>query len=109
LQFKIFRAAKEDLDCFPYVGVQIEGVLLVSGRFVQVGEGTRVCNTAPVESLTCTVSVSNARVVLVSAVSICSQKLSVADVAVDGMLTCWSNVSVVVVPWPSSQALNVPE
>src|SRR2546430_17447869 len=53
--------------------------------------------------------VSKARVVLVSAESICSQKLSVADVAVDGMLTCWSNVSVVAEPWPSSQASKAPE
>lgn len=38
--------------------------------------------------------VSNAVVVVVSAVSICSQKVRVADVAVDGMLTVWVAVSV---------------
>lgn len=36
---------------------------------------------------------SNAVVVVVSAVSMCSQKVRVADVAVDGMLTVWVAVS----------------
>ena len=43
-------------------------------------------------------SVSKAVVVVVSAVSICSQKVKVAVVAVDGMVTCWVAVSVCVVP-----------
>lgn len=43
-------------------------------------------------------SVSNAVVVVVSAVSICSQKLNVAVVTVDGMVTVWVAVSVWVVP-----------
>jgi len=69
----------------------------------------RVCKTVPDESRIWTCSVSNAVVVLVSAVSMCSQKLSVADVAFEGMVTCCMMVSVVVVPKPSSQASNVPE
>lgn len=52
---------------------------------------------------------SNAVLVLVSAVSICSQKLSVAAVAFEAMLTCCMSVSVVVAPWPSSHASQVPE
>ena len=47
---------------------------------------------------TCTCSVSNAVVVVVSAVSMCSQKLSVAVVAVDGIVTVCVAVSVWVVP-----------
>jgi hypothetical protein len=39
-------------------------------------------------------NVSNAVVVVVSAVSICNQKVSVALVAVEGMVTVWSAVSV---------------
>ena len=42
--------------------------------------------------------VSNAVVVVVSAVSMCSQKLNVAVVTVDGMVTCWVAVSVCVKP-----------
>jgi hypothetical protein len=37
-------------------------------------------------------------VVVVSAVSICSQKVRVADVAVDGIETVWEALSVWVVP-----------
>ena len=48
-------------------------------------------------------------VVVVSAVSMCSQKLSVAAVAFDAMLTCCITVSVVAVPQPFIQASNVPE
>ena len=62
----------------------------------------------PEELRTCTVRVSKAVVVEVSAVSICSQKVSVAAVAVDGMVTCCITVSVVVVPKPSSHASHVP-
>ena len=69
----------------------------------------RVDNTVPDESRTCTVKVSNAVVVLVSAVSMCSQKLSVAAVAFDAMVTCCMMVSVVAAPKPSIQASNVPE
>ena len=53
--------------------------------------------------------VSNAVVVLVSAVSMCSQKLRVAEVALDAIETCCMMVSVVVAPKPSIQASNVPE
>jgi hypothetical protein len=53
--------------------------------------------------------VSNAVVVEVSAVSMCRKKLSVAEAAVDGIVTCCRMVSVVVVPKPSIQASNVPE
>ena len=42
--------------------------------------------------------VSNAVVVVVSAVSMCSQKLNVAVVMVEGMVTVWVAVSVWVVP-----------
>jgi len=47
---------------------------------------------------TWTCNVSNAEVVVVSAVSMCSQKVRVAVVAVDGIVTCWIAVSVCVVP-----------
>jgi hypothetical protein len=58
----------------------------------------RVDSTVPDELRTCTVKVSNAVVVLVSAVSMCSQNVSVAAVAVDGIVTCCITVSVCVVP-----------
>ena len=58
----------------------------------------RVERTVPDEFRTCTVNVSNAVVVLVSAVSICRKNVSVAAVAVDGIVTCCSTVSVCVVP-----------
>lgn len=76
---------------------------------------SRLENVASVESTvpelfrTCTVSVSNLVVVVVSAVSTCSQKLRVAAVALEAMLTCCRIVSVVVVPNPSSHASKVPE
>lgn len=54
----------------------------------------RVASTVPEVLSTWTWRVSNAVVVVVSAVSICSQKVRVADVAVDGMLTVWVAVSV---------------
>ena len=69
----------------------------------------RVCKTLPDVSRTCTVNVSKAVVVLVSAVSICSQKVNVAVVAVEGTATVCVRVSVVVLPHPSSQASNFPE
>lgn len=50
--------------------------------------------TVPEELRTCTVRVSKAEVVVVSAVSICSQKLSEALVAVEGIVTCCMSVSV---------------
>ena len=46
----------------------------------------------------CTRIVSNCVVVVVSAESMCSQKVSVAEVAVEGMVTVCNNVSVCVVP-----------
>ena len=52
----------------------------------------------PDELRTCTVNVSNAVVVLVSAVSMCRKNVSVAAVAVEDIVTCWSAVSVCVVP-----------
>lgn len=66
-------------------------------------------STVPAVLRTCTVKVSKAVVVLVSAVSMCSQKVSVAAVAFAGMLTCCMIESVVAEPWPSSQASHVPE
>ena len=45
-----------------------------------------------------TVSLSNAVVVVVSAVSMCSQKLNVVAVQPAGMVTDWESVSVWVVP-----------
>ena len=47
---------------------------------------------------TWTFKVSNAVVVVVSAVSMCSQKVKVAEVAVEGMVMVWAAVSVCVVP-----------
>ena len=58
----------------------------------------RVESTVPDEFRTCTVNVSNAVVVLVSAVSMCRKNVSVAAVAADGIVTCCSTVSVCVVP-----------
>lgn len=57
---------------------------------------------------TCTCKVSNAVVVVVSAVSMCSQKVRVALVAVEGIVTVWVAESVCVVPYPSSQASHAP-
>ena len=48
-------------------------------------------------------------VVVVSAVSMCNQKLSVAEVVLEGTLTCCMIESVVVEPWPSSHASHAPE
>lgn len=48
--------------------------------------------------ITCTDRTSKAVVVVVSAVSICSQNVKVAVVAVEGMVTVWVAVSVCVVP-----------
>ena len=64
-----------------------------------------VASTPPELFCSCTVSVSYTLVVVVSAVSICSQNVSVAEVAVDGMVTVCITVSVVAVPYPSSHAL----
>jgi hypothetical protein len=47
---------------------------------------------------TWTCRVSKAVVVVVSAVSMCSQKVSVAVVAVEGIVTVWVAVSVWLVP-----------
>ena len=47
--------------------------------------------------------------VVVSAVSMCNQNVSVAETAVDGMVTVWYSVFVVAVPKPSSQATQDPE
>jgi hypothetical protein len=46
-----------------------------------------VCSTVPALLSTCTVSVSNAVVVVVSAVSMCRKNVRVAVVAVDGIVT----------------------
>ena len=54
-----------------------------------------------------TVSLSNCVVVVVSAVSMCRKNDNVA-LHPDGMVTDWDSVSVCVVPYPSSQASNVP-
>ena len=53
-----------------------------------------MASTAPDEVRTCTFKVSFVLVVDVSAVSMCNQKLSVARVIVDGMLTCCQTLSV---------------
>lgn len=53
-----------------------------------------VASTVPLVLSTWTCSVSNAVVVVVSAVSMCSQKLSVAVVAVDGIVTVCVALSV---------------
>ena len=58
----------------------------------------RVASTALELLSTWTCSVSRAVVVVVSAVSMCSQKLNVAVVMVEGMVTVWVAVSVWVVP-----------
>lgn len=68
-----------------------------------------VASTVLDELSTCTFSVSNAVVVVVSAVSMCSQNVRVALVAVDGIVTVWVAESVWVVPYPSSQASQAPE
>ena len=46
---------------------------------------------------------------MVSAVSMCNQKVKEAAVALEGMATVCRMESVVVLPWPSSQPSNVPE
>ena len=69
----------------------------------------RVDNTEPELLRTWTARVSKAVVVLASAVSICSQKVSVAAVALAGMVAVCRIESVVVEPWPSSQASKIPE
>src|SRR3984957_21025769 len=62
-----------------------------------------------VVALAVMVSLSYAVVVVVSAVSMCSQKLNDAVVQPAGMVTVWDSVSVWVVPYPSSQAYQLPE
>lgn len=57
-----------------------------------------VASTVPEVLSTWICRVSNAVVVVVSAVSMCSQKLNVAVDTVEGMLTVWVAVSVCVVP-----------
>src|SRR5581483_1596976 len=57
---------------------------------------------------TWTFSVSNAVVVVVSDVSMCSQKLNVVAVQPAGTVTVWASVSVWVVPYPSSHAYQEP-
>jgi hypothetical protein len=47
---------------------------------------------------TWTVNTSNAVVVVVSAVSMCNQKVRLAETAVEGMVTVWVAESVCVVP-----------
>jgi hypothetical protein len=58
----------------------------------------RVESTVPPVFNTCTCRVSNAVVVVVSAVSMCNQKVRVAVVAVDGIVTVCVAESVCVVP-----------
>ena len=53
-----------------------------------------VANTVPELFRTWTRNVSNAVVVVVSAVSICSQNVRVAVVAVEGIVTVWVALSV---------------
>lgn len=54
------------------------------------------------------VSLSYAVDDVVSAVSMCSQKVSVAVLHPEGIVTLWERVSVWVLPTPSSQAKVVP-
>jgi hypothetical protein len=58
----------------------------------------RVVSTVPLELSTWTFSVSYAVVLVVSAVSMCSQNEKFAFLHVDGMVTVWARVSVCVVP-----------
>ena len=58
----------------------------------------KVANTVFEVFRTWTWNTSNAVVVVVSAVSMWSQKLNVAVVIVDGIVTVWVAVSVCVVP-----------
>lgn len=58
----------------------------------------RVESTVPEELRTWTARVSKALVVVVSAVSICSQKLRDALVAFEAIVTCCVSVSVCVAP-----------
>lgn len=58
----------------------------------------RVERTVPDELRICSARVSNAVVVLVSAVSMWSQKVSVAAVAFEAMAACCISVSVWVAP-----------
>ena len=57
-----------------------------------------VASTVLLELRTCTCKVSNAVVVVVSAVVIFSQKLNVTVVADDGIVIVWKSESVCVVP-----------
>lgn len=57
-----------------------------------------VASTVPEVLSTWTFRVSKAVVVVVSAVSMCSQKVKVALVAVEGMVTVWTAESVWLVP-----------
>ena len=57
-----------------------------------------VANTAPEVLSTWTCKVSKAVVVVVSAVSMCNQKLRVAEVTVAGIVTVCVALSVCVVP-----------
>src|SRR3984893_17200772 len=56
----------------------------------------------------CTLSVSYAVEVVVSAVSMCSHRLSVYVVQPDGRVTAWVAESVCAAPYPSSHAFQVP-
>ena len=67
-------------------------MLLVAGGVVEVGESGDVVPFAVI------VSLSNAVVVVVSAVSMCSQKLNDVALQPAGMVTVWDSVSVWVVP-----------
>ena len=58
----------------------------------------KVERTVPEEFRICTVRVSNAVVVLVSALSMWRKKDSVAAVAAEGIVTCCNAVSVCVAP-----------
>lgn len=57
-----------------------------------------VDRTVPDVFSTCTLNVSKAVVVVVSAVSMCNQKVRVALVTVEGMVTVCAAMSVWVVP-----------
>lgn len=68
---------------------------VVSFKFEKVA---RVVSTVLLEFRTCTCNRSKTVVVVVSAELIFSQKLSVAEFTVEGIVICWNSESVCVTP-----------
>ena len=67
-----------------------------------------VASTVPLLLRIWTLSVSYAVTVVVSAVSMCSQNVSVAEVLPAGMVTVWRIESVCAEPYPSIHAFHEP-